>query len=466
MLKRILWFSIGVLLSFVTLTAFAVEEQTNAVASSYSVNGRTGTSGQEACTALGTYSFSSGTTQPATSGGFILYQSIVAGTCDYQGVAKATVYVSYTCPPGATKDSSNRCMYPAQCNPGEIRQPDGSCKADTPCPTYPPSTPDSLPLTQPSNCQCPAGTQWYAGNGCRKTCDPSQPTGGVANAGFGIAIADGASEACFQGCLVQHQAGAYDQYKGYKVATATWSKWACKGTGLGSAPTPDGNPEPDAQTQDPSKKKDPPCAAGEGVITSSSGGVKCLPEGTPNTSKPSVEKKQKIETFPDNTTKTTTETTTRDPNTNATSVSVTTTSTGGQSGPAGTSTSQEGTTGKVGGGNGDGDGDGSCDPTLNFCGGPGTDGMYTKKEKSMSSVFTQFQNTVKNSPVGSASTGFFTVATPSGSCPAWSVQVPMLNITLNAADYFCNGGILAALQGAGYVMLALATYIAFTWAFL
>lgn len=244
-------------------------------------------------------------------------------------------------------------------------------------------------------------------------------------------------------------------------------KWAQVGqTGLGTSCTGSTTPsmEPDQKNKD---SKKPPCSATEGVLTTSTGKVLCVPEGTPDARKPDVKVKTKTETFPDNTTKQTTETTTRDPVTGATSTSTSSTSTGkadgteGQAGPVGTTTGSS----TSGSGNGDGDGEG-CDPTLNFCGGPGTDGMYTKKEKTMASVFTQFQNTVKNSPVGSASTDFFAVSTPGGSCPAWSVQVPMLNVTLNAGDYFCNGTILAALQGAGYVMLALATYIAFTWAFL
>lgn len=190
----------------------------------------------------------------------------------------------------------------------------------------------------------------------------------------------------------------------------------------------------------------------------------CLPSGTPNTSTPKVESSKKTETFPDSSTKTTETTKTTDPNTGATATTTTSTSTGGQSGTAGTSSSTENGTGVDG--DGDGDGDGDCDPTLNFCGGPATDKLYTKKEKTMESVFSEFKSTVSGSGVGQATTSFFNVSTPGGSCPGWSVQVPYLNVTLSGADIFCGGAILAALQGAGAVMLALATYIAFTWAFL
>lgn len=376
-----------------------------------------------------------------------VYAGCPAGSM-ISGANCVTTQTTYTCPDSSWTLSGQTCT-----------------RANS-CPTYPPSTPDSLSATQPSNCSCPAGTSWYAYNGCRKTCGGNQPTGEVANSGFGIAIADGATEGCFQGCLVQHKAGGYDQYKGYKMATATWSKWACNGNGLGTGPTPNDQPTPDAQTQDPSKKKDPPCAAGDGVITSSSGGVKCLPEGTPNTSKPSVEKKTKTETFPDNSTKTTTETTTRDPNTNATSVSTTTTSTGGQSGPAGTSTSQEGTTGKVGGGNGNGDGDGSCDPTLNFCGGPSTDDLYKKKDKTMESVLGKFKDDVANTEFAKGAGAFFNVTIPGGSCGGMSANVPYLNMTVDLGQFLCTPQAAQLLEGVGAVLRVVVAFLAFTWAFL
>lgn len=218
----------------------------------------------------------------------------------------------------------------------------------------------------------------------------------------------------------------------------------------------------------PKPQKDAPCATGEGVMTSSSGKVSCVPPGNPDASTPTVKKETKTDTFPDGTTKTTTTTTTTDPNTGATAQTVSSTSTGGQSGTAGTTTSKSnsGGTDANGDGNGDGDGDGDCDPTLNFCGGPATEGIYTKKEKTFSSVLDQFQNTVKGSSIGSATTQFFNVNTPSGGCPGWVVTVPYINYTISGAEVFCNGSLLSVLHGAGAVMLALATYIAFTWAFL
>lgn len=223
----------------------------------------------------------------------------------------------------------------------------------------------------------------------------------------------------------------------------------------------------------------PKCAAGEGVLTTSSGTVACVPAGTPANT-PQVNTQQKTTTYPDGSTQQQTTTTTTDPGTGATNQQTSTTNTGagggstaGQAGPVGTTTSSGNGTSSSGTPNQtpakDQQGDCVLEPTAPHCRefrAPATEGIYTKKDKTIASSLTEFQTTVKGSAIGSAATSFFAVSTPSGSCPNWTVNVPMLNITLSAADYFCNGTILQALQGAGYVMLALATYIAFTWAFL
>lgn len=382
------------------------------------------------------------------SGAYYCISAVESCPAGYTSMATECVQVGYSCPEtGGWTLSGSTCNRPDQ----------------TPCPVFSGSLPgdDSQAATKPDSCTCPAGTKWFPYNGCRKSCDAS----GVANAGFDLAIAKGAATGCFSGCEVQHGSGAYDVLKdGSHSAQATYTGWACAGTGVGAPSTADGQPQPDSSQLDPTKKHPPKCGSGEGVITSSSGNVLCLPAGTPNTSTPKVESSKKTETFPDSSTKTTETTKTTDPNTGATSTSTTSTSTGGQSGEAGTTSSTENGTGKDG--DGDGDGDGECDPTLHFCGGPATDKLYTKKEKTMESVFQQFKTTISGSGLGSATTGFFNVSAPGGSCPSWSVQVPYLNVTLSGADIFCGGAILAALQGAGAVMLALATYIAFTWAFL
>ncbi|WP_234087409.1 hypothetical protein [Azonexus sp. R2A61] len=119
----------------------------------------------------------------------------------------------------------------------------------------------------------------------------------------------------------------------------------------------------------------PPCKPSEGVLTSSSGKVACVPEGTPDSSKPTVKKEQKSETYPDGSTKNTETTKTTDPKTGATDTSSTTTTSAGpnggtQAGQPGTSTSESSSQGS-GGKDGKGDDENSdfCDkhPELKVC---------------------------------------------------------------------------------------------------
>jgi len=170
--------------------------------------------------------------------------------------------------------------------------------------------------------------------------------------GFGVFIANGSSTGCLSGCEVQQKSGGYDIVKGGTYAPGTYTGWACK---TSAAITPDTS-VPDSPKLDDTKKHPPNCAAGEGVLTSSSGKVSCVPPGTPNASTPDIQKKTQTEKFPDNTTKITETTTTTDPNTNAKETVTTTTSTGGSSGSPGTTTTTTSNSGNVeSGGN-----DGSC----------------------------------------------------------------------------------------------------------
>lgn len=350
--------------------------------------------------------------------------------------------VPTSCPDSSWTLSGSTCSRP-DCVAPQTRQPDGTCKALNKC--------EGKDATPPSYAWVSfnKGNSPY-GNRCKDGCQVAQ-TGPVSHPTLNPDADSyvGGTNDFHQ--LMKTQYFAVECTVGQDGAVAP------------ETPTP-------AEKAPPPTKKPAPCAATEGVLTSSSGTVACVPEGTADARKPEVGKSVKEEAFQDGSTKKTETTTTRDPATNATSTSSTTTTTPaangqeGMAGAVGTSTSKGGTGGSSG--NGDGEGDGNCDPTLNFCGGPGTDGLYQKKEKTLDTVLSTFQGTVKGSPVGQASTQFFNVTTPSGGCPSWVVTVPYLNVTLSGAEYFCNGTILAALQAAGAVMLALASYIAFTWAFL
>lgn len=229
-------------------------------------------------------------------------------------------------------------------------------------------------------------------------------------------------------------------------------------------------PEP---TVDPAKIppptiKEPKCAATEGVLTSSSGKVACVPQGTVEARTPVVKTEKKTETFADNSTRTTETVKTTDPATSVTHTGTTVTSTGGQSGTAGTSTSSgtESTNSSGTGTAADGEGDGACDPTKDFCGGPGTSGLYEKKSKTVASVVGDFKTGIMSSGIGSAMTGFFTVSTPGGSCPSWVVDVAFLNTTLNLSQYFCTATAISMMQLVGAVLMFVAAFVGFRWAIL
>lgn len=219
----------------------------------------------------------------------------------------------------------------------------------------------------------------------------------------------------------------------------------------------------------PTPNKKPPCAANEGVFTSTKGTVACVPEGTPDARKPLVQQQKQKETYPDNSTKETITTKTTDPATQASSTSQTVVVSGGQAGTAGTTTSDKDSgmgNGSNIGGTGNGDGDGSCDPKEKMCSKPGVQGLYTKGTKTLDSVLSSFSNGVKATPVGQAMTGFFNITTPGGACPQWSVAVAYLNTTVDLGQYACNATLLQALDLLGWALLAVVSFVAFKWAVL
>lgn len=197
-------------------------------------------------------------------------------------------------------------------------------------------------------------------------------------------------------------------------------------------------------------------------MTSSSGTVACVPAGTPDARVPAVNSTKKVETYADNSTKTTETTKTTDPATGVADERVTVTSTGGLSGTAGTSSSVQ-TSSSSGNGSG---GDGTCDPKKDMCGSPGTGGLYTKKSKTVASVVGDFKNGVMSSGIGAAATGFFTVTVPGGACPSWVVNVAYLNTSVDLSQYFCTATALSMMNLVGSVLLFVAGFVGFRWAIL
>lgn len=389
---------------------------------------------------------------------------IAPSTCSAPGWGTCQIAINYTCPNGGALSGST-CI--KTCTAPKELAANGLC-------------------VDP----CPAGTSRKSDGTCTTTCAAGQ-TKEVSYFSGKWAVCDKQSAGCLTGTLsvpstycdgncVYSLADSINSAPA--VAGATVDKpspvYVYKnGTNTGQTCTVADNTS--APTPPTIPQKAPPCAAGEGVLTSSSGTVKCVPSATPGNT-PTVSTKTKVDTFSDGSKKTTTTTTTTDPVSGATNTSdaVNTTGAGGgttpgQAGTPGSSSSNADASNTKGTANEPGQKDqkGDCqiEPDAPHCRefkSPGTDGLYQKKEKTMDSVFSTFSSTVKGSSLGSAASGFFNVSSPSGSCPNWSLTVPFLNVQLDGASFFCSGSILAAMDGAGAVLLALATYIAFTWAFL
>jgi len=192
---------------------------------------------------------------------------------------------------------------------------------------------------------------------------------------------------CESGCVVQLSLviGSSSDY--YYNSTTRWDKYAKARTATtctGSTPTPTGATTP---PKDPEKK--PPCAKGEGVITTSSGQVLCVPVAT-SPDQPKVNTSTKKTDYPDgsSTTTTTTQTCTGEGACSTTTIT-NTTGVGG-----GTTPGQAGTPGVTGSTEDDAPSDTSdfCakNPSLQVCKGgmseEGTQKQVLAEVKKLSSV--------------------------------------------------------------------------------
>jgi len=369
------------------------------------------------------------TLAPSYSQTLAITRYVFSTTCPNGGTLTGGVCV-HTCPAGQFETTSGACV--AACPAGETQNPDGSCV--------------SACLAKANQ---PPSYMWHTN----------------------LKGVDMSGQRCSDGCMVTVALDtSTTDY--YYTATTITMRMSTSFTGQSctvgeSTPAPD--PVPPAQPPTPPKK--PVCAATEGVLTSSSGTVACVPPGTPSAEVPKVSVKKTTETFDDGSKKITTETTTQAPSTGATDINKSVQTTPNSSGTAGTA-GIPGTTGSgtssVSDSNGDGQGDGGgdCDPQKDFCGGPGTSGLYEKKSKTVASVVGDFKTGIMSSGIGSASTGFFTVSTPGGSCPTWVVDVAFLQTTLNLSQYFCTATAISMMQLVGSVLMFVAAFVGFRWAIL
>lgn len=224
---------------------------------------------------------------------------------------------------------------------------------------------------------CPAGYEGPTASGGKWVCstaNPCEAKAGQSSYGWITIQIGGPSpygSKCAGGCS-QYVTGPVsgpdnpngDYYTNGKTRTE-YAKWQFDGSSCSA-----GDAAPTPSTQPPrTPPKEPPCAAGEGVMTSSSGKLNCVPPGTPESTPPVVKKETEKKTNPDNTTAETTTTTTRDPSTGVEQKSSSTTTCSGTNCTTSTSTS---TSGSGTNGNGTPDGTGNSDfcqknPTLDIC---------------------------------------------------------------------------------------------------
>lgn len=317
------------------------------------------------------------------------------------------------------------------------------CRAPVACPMYGTPEGDTAPSDPPAGCTCPAGHVWVSKNGCRKQCDAYRSgafqIGSDAWGASKLLFPKGQTEMCHSGCIVQQKSGEFYAYDdGTVLAGASETGWACQ---TSSEP-----PKPPA-TKPPAEPKEPPCSPTEGVLTSSSGTVSCIPQGTPAPRKPEVEEKKKKETFPDGSVKETNTKKTTDPKTGASHTHTTTSSTGGMAGPAGTGTSTENdgkpTDAGDGSGDGDGDGDGDCEGSECAPGEfPGTDGLYEKKyEGGIQGVLNQRFSEIRDTPLFQLGNTLVPTSVPnSGACTPFSFSMnigPGMNFGTSSIQVPC-----------------------------
>lgn len=219
--------------------------------------------------------------------------------------------------------------------------------------------------------------------------------------------------------------------------------------------------------------KKPPCDPGQGVMTSSSGTVACVPEGLPGAKPPAVEQKEKKEVFPDGSERNTVETKTTDTKTGASHTHTTSTSTGGQAGSPGTSTTTEDkkADGAVEGGTGSSDGDGDGDCEGEDCGGgegfkkPEGD-LYDEGDRTIRQVVDEFVNGMKSAPIIQAATDFLDLGSMPSSCGGMTAAIPFIDVQLSLDEYLCGEGAQMIMTIASVIVMAMAAFAAFRIGFL
>lgn len=248
----------------------------------------------------------------------------------YRADSGSLSQITSTCPAGYTPDSGGTTCSRPDCPNGAARNPDGTCM--TACQEV-----ASLLNGTTAWYSVPVGSGQAMGSYCDSGC---AVTLGVAGTGY---YTDGKNN-------------SFQRTKHYSGSSCT------------NEPNAPSQFAPD-KPKPPVPEKKPPCAPGEGVMTSSSGTIGCVPEGTPNSNPPVVKKEKETKTNADGTAATTETTTTRDPSTGVEQKSSTATTKDANGNTTGV-TSSSGTTGTTTAGNPEKPGDSDfCqkNPGLDIC---------------------------------------------------------------------------------------------------
>lgn len=350
---------------------------------------------------------------------FKIYRCTIVNTSGWNGYFRDS-HGTLSCPSGVPKDDGSNYCQVKTCPSGY----DG------------PMTIDGVPDMCRPAVKCEP-SQINRDGVC--VCDPAHlasfPTAyGGAMEGTG----ESPSSACVGGCM--RNTGDFCLGGG--------DKWWCSG-GSWTAQTCTGGP---TDTKMPENKK-PPCAATDGVLTSSKGTVACVPEGTPSARKPDVAKTEQKQTAADGTVTTTEKTTTKDPATGATTTttSTTTTAPGGATSTA-TSETSSGSNGMFKGtGDNSGNEPGQCakEPDSPMC----KKGTVKEKGQFDSAQGAKLQEakdqlTAKFNEIKLAASAAFTASTSSGSgtlpCPA-PITVLGKPVSLCVSDYSNQLSVIGAI---------------------
>lgn len=128
--------------------------------------------------------------------------------------------------------------------------------------------------------------------------------------------------------------------------------------------------------------------------------------------------------------------------------------------PNGQDATPDGNPAGTGSGTGDGEGEGE-EESKDKPGAPVALGgsFYEAKGKTFSDVVSRFTATVQGSPLISASAGFFSVGSLSGSCPIWTLPASDFYPSI-VVDFQCSPEVSDALRIAGYLVLIIAAWVA------